>query len=118
MRISEKFRNNYTTNKYNNDNSDNPLTSRRTDGGKKDFTILCGSRVQNLALLCIPPGSSTTFSRKGHKTGQKLPLDTSAGFVKSKNAQGTMIYRDMQDNRRSTKTVPKSGKIRPSFFSS
>ena len=32
MGMSEKFRN---INKYNNNNSDNPLTSRRTDGGKK-----------------------------------------------------------------------------------
>ena len=32
MGMSEKYRNN---NKHNNNNSDNPLTSRRTNGGKK-----------------------------------------------------------------------------------
>ena len=32
MRMTEKYRNKH--NMHNNNNSDNPLTSRRTDGGK------------------------------------------------------------------------------------
>ena len=35
MRMSENCRNN----KHNNNNSDNPLTSRQTDGGKKDSLL-------------------------------------------------------------------------------
>ena len=38
MRMSEKCRNNKT--KQNNNNSDNPLTSRRTDGGKNLVLII------------------------------------------------------------------------------
>ena len=40
MRMSEKCRNN----KHNNNNSDNPLTSRRSDGGKnalQNHTFYC-----------------------------------------------------------------------------
>ena len=36
MRMSEKCRNN--NNKHNNNKADNPLNSRRTDGGKKSRT--------------------------------------------------------------------------------
>ena len=36
MRMSEKCRNN-NKNKHNDNNSDNPLTSRRTNGGVNDF---------------------------------------------------------------------------------
>ena len=40
MRMTEKYRNNYNINKHNNNNSDNPLTSRRTDGGKNRCSFL------------------------------------------------------------------------------
>ena len=35
MRMSEKSHTNNNNNNHNHNNSDNPMTSRRTDGGKK-----------------------------------------------------------------------------------
>ena len=48
MRMSEKFRNN--------NNYDNPLTSRRTDGGKnpeKSHDFVVGSKFRNWCTLLI-----------------------------------------------------------------
>ena len=64
MRMSEKYRN---SNKHDNNNSDNPLTSRRTDGGKNIYTYSdrCEFETKNLSLAVAEcaayNSSSSTF---------------------------------------------------------
>ena len=65
MRMSEKCRNN---NKHNN-NSDNPLTSRRTDGGNKTCsfnaasspTYMHGPLKMGAARVCLSVPSSVSL---------------------------------------------------------
>ena len=48
--MSEKCR--HDKNKHKNNNSDNPLTSRRTDGGKKNLAFFCSYKLENSTSSC------------------------------------------------------------------
>ena len=74
MRMSEKCRNN----KYNN-NSDNPLTSRRTNGGKKEGWSIILHKVYNfcrIAEICGYFSTSDTHIKQSSniRTNQDEPL--------------------------------------------
>ena len=66
MRMSEKV-----CNKHNNNNSDNPLTSRRTDGEKKKF-LPCSSTIKH---SCLPVWEAVFFTFKSSvSVGGFVPL--------------------------------------------
>ena len=72
--MSEKCHNNKIINKHNNNNSDNPLTSRRTDGGKNETTSrrtegVIASNLEIIMTMTIVTVIKLTGRKKDRQKG-------------------------------------------------